>query len=113
MTKDEITYLFENVFSINEIKAMEKPSENPAEGGKASGEAEVTDKAVDNPETPIVEEVEADKKKEEVGLDFSELRKEIEDLKKTFQKEARKNVDLPDPKEKSVEEEMESFFMNL
>ena len=111
MEKDEITYLFSKGFSISDIRKMENP-ENPVEGGKADGDAEVKEEKNDNLGSELVKPEETDKKKDSLP-DYSDVKKELEELKKMIQDKNRKGVELPTPKEKTVEEEMESFFNNL
>lgn len=110
MTKEEITYLYENGFSIDEIRNLEKPKatlndsvSKPVESVEAS----------EKPEVNTTDQVTETKENEKKTFDsFSEIGKRLDELTKMIQNENREKVDIEKPPVYSEADAIREFFEN-
>lgn len=100
LTKEEITYLFEQGFSIAEIREMDKPTET-LKG--AEPKTEESEKVTENTEVKSHEGLKEEKK----NSDFSEvesLRNQIKELKELVQANNRDSYEGDTTQKESVED---------
>ena len=110
LTKEEITYLFTQGFTISEIRELDKPEQTlkkePEESVEVVEKPEVL-KAVEKPE-PIKEP----EKKNSDSSELESLRKEVEKLTKLVQTNNRKEVEIEPPKPEDVDSILASILEN-
>ena len=107
LTKEEITYLFTQGFTISEIRELDKPEQ------KLKKEPEESIEVVEKPE--VTKEPESKVEPEKKNSDSSELeslRKEVEKLTKLVQTNNRKEVEIEPPKNEDVDSILASILEN-
>lgn len=92
MDKSEIAFLFSKGFTISEIKAMEAPTDNLVKGEVAENQPQVAEATQPDQEEPA-------KPEKKTESSFEDLRKEIEDLKKSIIKTNHEKAENPAPQQ--------------
>lgn len=108
LTKEEITYLYTQGFTISEIRELDKPEQT-----LKKEEPEESVEVVEKPE--VTKEPETKVEPEKKNLDSSELeslRKEVQNLTKLVQSNARKEVEIEPPQMEDVDKILASILEN-
>lgn len=107
LTKEEITYLFTQGFTISEIRELDKPEHTLKKEPEESVEVVEKPEVTKEPESKVEPE-----KKNSDSSELESLRKEVEKLTKLVQTNNRKEVEIEPPKHEDVDSILASILEN-